>query len=172
MHSPADPLKVHADQHHDDANDHEHRRNEKDDQISVRISQRAASDGVIRSQNSKYEHADCGNAGSHIADPIAIERQWAGTGTRLRRLSRALLLRRAVRQQLVAPGEASGLRNLRDLVPQFAGGHEFPSREDAVQQSVFFFERNQNRSIDVEDDEREEHEHQKDNESGEDTGHR
>jgi hypothetical protein len=60
----------------------------------------------------------------------------------------------------VAAGEAPRFRNGRDLMPQLAGGHELPSGEDAVQQSVFFLERNQNRSIDVEDHEREEHEHQ------------
>ena len=161
VHSPADPLKIHADQHHYDANNHEHRGNEKDDQISVGLNQRTASDGVIRSKNSEDEDTDCGNAGSHVAGPIAIERQWAGTGTRLRRLSRPLFLRRAVRQQLVPSGETSGLRYVSDLVAQFACGHEFPSRENAVQESVLFFERNKNRSIDVEDDKREEHEHQK-----------
>ena len=45
-------------------------------------------------------------------------------------------------------------------MPELAGWHEFPSGEDTIEQSVFFLDRNQNRSVDVEDDESEEHEHQ------------
>ena len=154
-------MHPHADQNHRDAGNHEYGRDKEDHQVAVRLGERPAADGVIGRQHYEYDHAHGGDTRSGVADPIPEERHRSGTGARLWRDSGALLRRHAARQQLVPFGEPPGLRDRRDLVPQFTGRHELPTGENTVQQAVFFLDRDKHRKINVEDDEREEHEHQK-----------